>query len=92
MPSTYEAQALKIMAGMGPWFDDINAKPRKPKKHSRDSRTHQEWIFDKGVHAAAEFIRRLTKDENLSLAIHECATWKRQERAKESEARVTTPS
>ena len=74
----YKGRALQIVDGMEPWFRDINKK-RKP--DSRDGRTHEEQVFDSGVFAASEFIRRITQDEQLALAVHEVCCWARKARA-----------
>jgi hypothetical protein len=74
-------KALKIVAGMEPWFRDIN------KKKSSKGRTQNEACFDSGVFAASEFIRRLTGDGKLALCVHECCLWRREERRA---ARLTT--
>lgn len=71
-------RALEIIAAMEPWWRDLEQKGKKP---NRDGRTRNEECFDIGVFAAAEFVRRLTRDEALSGLIHEVCAWRRQERA-----------
>ena len=77
--SPEQMQAVEIVAGMEPWWRDVNQKL----KPSRDGRTDAERRWDSGVFAASELVRRLTRDENLALAIHELCFWQRAERAKD---------
>lgn len=58
------------------WFENID---RSRKQAPRDSRTTQEQAFDSGVFAASEFVRRITRDDALSLMIHECCIWRQRE-------------
>lgn len=71
-------KAAAIVLGMTPWFKDINSRKRKPS----DDRTAAETLFDSGVFAASELVRRLTGDENLALAVHEVCIWRQIERTK----------
>lgn len=52
---------------------------KKQGRPSRDGRTLNEQCFDAGVFTAAELVRRLTGDEELSLAIHEACIWRQRE-------------
>ena len=73
----------EVMQSMQPaWFKDINKRKRR-KGGSRDGRTLNEECFDSGVFAAAEFVRRVTRDEHLALAVHEVCIW--QQRKREAE-------
>jgi hypothetical protein len=81
-----QREIARIVAGMRPnWFR--RAIQRKLPRN--DGRTIHEANFDSGVFAASEFVRRLTGDESLALAIHEMCFWKQRERgfepAKETE-------
>lgn len=80
----YVKAAQQKVPGMEPWWRDVNRKP--PKKPSRDGRTHAEVLWDNGVFAAAELVRRLTDSDDLCLAIHELCHWKRRGREKEDSA------
>ena len=75
-----QLKAVKIIASMEPWWRDID-KPRKVDK--RDGRTERQQIFDSAVFAAAELIRRYTKDEHLAGAMHELCFWARIKREKD---------
>lgn len=68
----YERESKKIVAGMKAWFGDVN---KKRTRHTDDGRTVAEQCFDSGVFTASEFVRRITGDEELALAIHECCFW-----------------
>lgn len=72
-------RAKKIVEGMESWTRDINTRTRR----QNDGRTANEWCFDAGVFAASELVRRLTGDDELSLAIHEMCIWRQREHAKE---------
>lgn len=62
----------EVVRSMQPaWFADIN----KRKKPTSGGRTVNEQCFDSGVFAAAEFIRRVTGDEDLALAVHRVCIW-----------------
>lgn len=74
-------KAMQIVAGMEPWWSNVNKRPKKP---SADGRTREEVLFDSGVFAASELIQRYTRDEQLALAVHELCFWARREREKES--------
>jgi hypothetical protein len=57
-------KTLQIVAGMKPWL-----KHRGKPCPARD-RTHDQRIWDDAVMASAEFIRRLTQNEELAFQIH----------------------
>lgn len=71
-----EAARQKVL-GMEPWWINVNRNPSK--KPSMDGRTHEEQLWDSGVFAASELVRRLTGDNDLSAAIHELCHWRRRE-------------
>ena len=50
---------------------------------ARRIRTERQQIFDSAVFAAAELIRRYTKDEHLAGAMHELCFWARIKREKD---------
>ncbi len=77
-------KAKKIVQGMKPWCEKINDKGTKKNPSARDGRTINEECFDSGVFAASELIRRLTGDEELSLAVHEMCIWRQREHEKQS--------
>lgn len=70
------ARAIKSMQPA--WFKDINERGKKGRP-SRDGRTVNEECFDSGVFAAAEFVRRITGDDDLALAVHEVCIWRQRE-------------
>lgn len=73
-----QARAAAIVAGMEPWWRDLEKLGKKP---NRDGRTRNEECFDSGVMAAAELIRRMLKNNDLSLSVHEITSFMRKERA-----------
>lgn len=78
MPSKYNDWRIReVIDGMELWFNDINSK-----KAHKDGRTLNESVWDSGVFAASEFVRRLTGDEDLALAIHGICVWSRNELSK----------
>lgn len=72
-------KAKQVVKGMKPWCEKINHKATD----ERDGRTINEACFDSGVFAASELIRRLTGDEELSLAVHEMCIWRQREHEKQ---------
>lgn len=83
MASKYEKRACEIVAGMKPWWEDVQenyVKNKKAKPSNHDGRTAEERTWDSGVFAASELIRRITKDEDLALAMHELCFWARKQR------------
>lgn len=82
----HKKRARAIVDGMEVWFRD-GVRHRKTDK--RDGRTPEEQIFDSGIFAASEFVRRMTGDEALSLAIHECCFWARRERERKDQPNAT---
>lgn len=84
IPSTKEGcerKAREIVSDMEPWWRETNNK-RKKNKH--DKRTENEKIFDSGIYAASEFVRRFCgHDERIALAMHELTFWTREERENE---------
>lgn len=84
MTDRHKAKARQIVAGMKSWFRDF-AKRHK-KGDARDRRTREDCVFDSGVFAAAEFVRRFTGDETLSGMIHQCSIWAQKESARQADA------
>jgi hypothetical protein len=77
MAETKRRRAEEIANDLWPaWYKAMQEKRRT----SRDGRTGREQDFDSGVFAASELVRRLTKDEDLALAIHSVCFWSQRER------------
>ena len=77
--SMWTEPAARVITSMQPACFTYNTARGKRTRPSPDGRTINEECFDSGVFAASEFIRRLTRDENLALAVHEVCIWRQRE-------------
>ncbi len=71
----YRAEnAIKAM--QRDWWEDIN---KRREGTDRNGRTVNERCFDSGVFASSRFIKLVTGDDKLALAMHEGCIWRQRE-------------